>query len=232
MTMLSAFLSFGSAGQPHYDRPPARPRQCPATPRRSNHPPAAARPTLSSSDLPAVHHACESALRAPNSCMLSLHRSRARRRRVSGRPAGRSMFLEHPFHASIWHTRRRSLLPLNTRADRGPGDRRHVESPPHSDHPRDPATVRRTQPFPVHFFSHDPGASARTLPRRPRNGAAGSAPRGRRCRMKDRRVTRFRASPALGRFGGISGNVAQCLRYLRQVRRGQRRPAVSSGRHG
>ena len=65
MTMLSAFLSFGSAGQPHYDRPPARPRQCPATPRRSNHPPAAARPTLSSSDLPAVHHACESALRAP-----------------------------------------------------------------------------------------------------------------------------------------------------------------------
>ena len=35
---------------------------------------------------------------------------------------------------------------------------------PHSGHPCGPATVRRTQSFPFHFFGHDPGASARNPP--------------------------------------------------------------------
>ena len=126
--MLSAFLSFGSAGQPHYDRPPARPRQCPATPRRSNHPPAAARPTLSSSDLPAVHHARESASPVPNSCALQLHISRTRRRRMLGRPEGRSMLLEYPFRASIRNRRQPSLPSFTAGVGRGPGDRRPIES--------------------------------------------------------------------------------------------------------
>ena len=128
MTVLSALSSFGSAGRRHRDRPPARPRQCPGTPYRPNHPPAAARSTLPSSDLPAVDHAREGASPASNSCVLQLHVLRARRRRVSERPGGRSMFLEHPFRASIWNTRRPSLLPYNARAGRDPGDRRSVES--------------------------------------------------------------------------------------------------------
>ena len=151
MTMLSAFPSFGSAGQPHRDCPPAQPRQCAATPRRANHPPAVARPRPSSSDLQAVDHARESASPAPNSCALQPHVSRAGRRRVSERPAGRSMFLEHPFHASIWHAHLRSFLSLISKGRRGSSSTaRASKAPPCSDHPSDPATVRRAQPF---FFS-------------------------------------------------------------------------------
>ena len=112
---------------------PPRPSSSTATPvsgdTTSSEPSAAAaRSTLPSSGLPAVDHAREGASPASNSCVLQLHVSRARRRRVSERPGGRSMFLEHPFRASIWNTRRPSLLPYNARAGRDPVDRRSVES--------------------------------------------------------------------------------------------------------
>ena len=191
MTLLSAFASFGSEGRPHRERPPARPHQCPATPRRANHPPAA-RPTLSSRDLPAVHHPRESA-------------SRARRRRVSGRPGGRPMFLEPPLHASIRNTRRPSLVPSNARAGRGPGDRRSVESAA----PLRPSLHSR-------YGTAHAAVSFLLLPSRPRRISTSPPSRTAQrfspvllpaARMRDgwkiRRIVRWLASPILGGFGGF-----------------------------
>ena len=113
------------------------------------------------------------------------------------------MFLEHPFHASIPNRRRPSLLPYNARAGRGPGYRRSVVARPHSDHPCGPATVWRTESFPFHFFSHDPGASARTLPHRPRSGSRRLCSRRRRCAM-DESLGESRASARLQHWGDLA----------------------------
>ena len=186
MSVLSALYSFGSAGRRHRDRPPARPRQCPGTPRRPNHPPAAARSTLPSSDLPAVDHAREGASPASNSCVLQLHVLRARRRRVSERPGGRSMFLEHPFRASIWNTRRPSCASLQRKSRPGSGR---------------PAVCRKRSPTPT-ILAVPPRYGARsrflftssvttqahrhvTLPLRPRGGSRRVCPRRHRCAMDE-----------------------------------------------
>ena len=72
---------------------------------------------------------------------------------------------------------------------------------------------RCTRPFGTHvdqsllhpcrFFSHDPDPSARTLHRRPRYGSRRVRARRRRCAAKDKLMTRRRAPPILGRFGGF-----------------------------
>ena len=275
MTMLSAFLSFGSAGQPHYDRPPARPRQCPATPRRSNHPPAAARPTLCLPTRPSSRyrdHARESASPVPNSCVLQLHISRTRRRRMLGRPEGRSMLLEYPFRASIRNRRQPSLPSFTAGVGRGPGDRRPIESAapvrslrpslrarygtahpagsssliPHPSPPGRIGTHAPSQPQSGRrratvIAGSDPGRrEACRIPRCDRNRrvlpsvdpASASCPGA--CGMNDKRAARFHASPNPGAkhlWGNqviFSGHVAKSPGNSRQVRRGQRRPAVSS----
>ena len=56
------------------------------------------------------------------------------------------MFLESLLHASIWNTRQPSLLRLNARAGRSPGDERSVESAASLRPSLRPNPVRRRSP--------------------------------------------------------------------------------------
>ena len=61
--------------------------------------------------------------------------------------------------------------------------------------------TRCTRAFPCRFFSHDPSASARTLPHRPHGGARRVCSGRHRCTTKDKPAGRRRTSPTLRRFG-------------------------------
>ena len=211
MSVLSALSSFGSAGRRHRDRPPARPRQCPGPPCRPNHPqPPRGQRCLPATFQPLTTHA--KAHRQPPilaccNCTYCEQDDGARRK---GREAGRCF--SNTRFALRYGTHVDHLCFLTTQEPGGVRDTGGLsKAQPHSDHPCGPATVRRTQSFPFDFFGHDPGASVRTLPLRPRGGSRRVCPRRHRCAM-DESLGESGASARPQRWGdsavflsGISG---------------------------
>ena len=107
------------------------------------------------------------------------------------------MFLESLLHASIWNTRQPSLLRLNARAGRSPGDERSVESAaplrpslrPQSGAPPLTAPSVANALFPRSWFPvtspSTPQAHRHTPPYGPRSGFRRACSRRRRCAMDE-----------------------------------------------